>query len=115
LSLLNEEKVHKIYYRSIDNAANAEDQKELTVNVDNSPPTASLQVSGPKYEVGDGDETMTFVSPSSFVSIIASDGGKIPCGISYIEYQIDAEVWHAYSGLFATPAQGQHYIKFIEF
>jgi sugar lactone lactonase YvrE len=71
---------HKIYYRSSDNLGNLEQEKSLSVIIDDSPPETSVTITQPRY-----NEYVT--SASKFV-LSSIDSGLTPCGVQYTKYRI---------------------------
>jgi len=90
---------HTIGYRSTDNAANPEIEKNMGVVVDNTPPVSTIFIGAPP------------VIGSTTISITATDNAS---GVRLTEYAIDGGSWTTYNGGFtlAGYSQGTHIINY---
>ena len=85
-----------VLYRSADRLGNAEVVRQLTLVLDNTPPTTTLAVpAGP-------------LSVESTFNLSSHDDGS---GVAQIEYRIDGGAWRPYVGPFSLPV-GAHVIRY---
>ncbi len=90
---------YTIGYRSTDNAANTEIEKNLVVVVDNTPPVSTISIGGSP------------VIASTPISIAATDTAS---GVRLTEYAIDGGSWATYNGVFTLSvySQGTHTVNY---
>lgn len=106
--ILPGEGTHTIAYRSKDTVGNMEDEKSVTLTVDNTPPVTNIEFSYQKYSNGQG----ILVSRETQVILSASDNLS---GVKGTYYRFDDEAgWRSYSGAFklAELSFGSHAIHF---
>lgn len=78
----------RIYYRSVDNAGNPEQEKNLKVILDRTPPTSVISASDPLKA-----EAANTVSPKTTFSLTATDNLT---GVKGIWYRIDGGQWQLF-------------------
>ncbi|MBI5573280.1 MAG: fibronectin type III domain-containing protein [Elusimicrobia bacterium] len=84
-----QESSHTITYYSVDVIGNTEQIQTINVTVDNTAPMTEISVSSPQY-TSDGK---LWISSETAISLSATDGGIIPCGVRYTEYKLDETGW----------------------
>ncbi|OGS45247.1 MAG: hypothetical protein A2539_10255 [Elusimicrobia bacterium RIFOXYD2_FULL_34_15] len=75
---------HTIYYRSYDNLLNQEQEKSLTITIDNSVPETWFVVHGSQFI----DNDNRYITSESLVELLAVDSNTIPSGIKETKYTI---------------------------
>jgi hypothetical protein len=97
-NLGSENGIRYIEWKSVDNLGNKEITNNITVFVDNSPPTTDyiLQLEPDNSEAR--------------ISLVSSDIGS---QVALTKYQIDSGIWITYSGTFLINEPGQHTISFF--
>ena len=97
---------HTIRYRSVDNVGSLEDEKELIVILDNTPPSTTVSTSDPLIE-----GAINTVSPSTFFTLTAGD---VLSGVRSITYKVNNGEWQSYTGSFnlAGMEAGEYIIAF---
>ncbi len=90
---------HTVGYRSTDDAANVELEKNLGIIVDNTPPVSTITIGAPPVIV------------LTAITLTAIDSAS---GVKLIEYNIDGNSWTIYNGSFtlAVYSQGTHTINY---
>jgi hypothetical protein len=83
----------KIQYYSIDKMGNREQEKNLAVTVDNTPPVAMVKTDKPVYQA----ENRYFVSPDYLFTVMAKDSAS---GAGLIQYSVDGNSYSSYSASF---------------
>jgi PQQ-like domain/Bacterial Ig-like domain (group 3) len=94
--------VHTVNYWSVDRAGNTEEQKSLTVKVDNTAPTTQLSASGTAGTNG-------WYRSAVQVSLNASDS---QVGVNVTMYRVDGGPTMVYSGPFSVSGDGQHQVLY---
>jgi uncharacterized repeat protein (TIGR03803 family) len=94
------EGTHKVTYWSVDTASNAETPGSLTVNIDTTAPTTTVQPSSTL--------TTTYPNPAS-VSLAATDSGS---GVAATYYNVDGGSYTLYNGSFAVSGTGTHSVSY---
>lgn len=95
-----DEGLHVIYFNSTDVLGGAEETKNQSLIVDNTPPTSSLIVGAPNYTAVD-----LWISPTTPLTLLSSDAS---CGLSHIEYDLDGGGWQNYTIPITVPIEGSH-------
>lgn len=90
------EGTHTVEIRSADLLGNAEPITILTMIVDDTAPSATIDVGEPKYA-----DPALFVTSSTPIRLPVSDGGPIPVGLASLEYRVDGDAWNSYAAPFA--------------
>jgi hypothetical protein len=98
MNLGSENGVRYIEWYSVDKLGNKETTNNLTVFVDNSPPTTDYIV---QLEPDNSEAR---------VSLISSDIGS---QVAFTKYRVDSGIWITYSGTFLINEPGQHTISFF--
>ncbi|HEC76859.1 MAG TPA: PKD domain-containing protein [Thermoplasmatales archaeon] len=101
--IISEPGMHTIYYYSIDNIGNEEEEKSYIVYVDNDVPLTNLNINGQSVENG-----ITWIKEGTTISFSSIDTGA---GISTIYYRIDDGEWIEYAIPF-TISNGEHVIEY---
>jgi len=101
---------HTIYFRSADNLNNTEQEKSVTIIIDNTPPTTSINIGNPKYTA----DNKIWINNYTPITLSAEDGGITPSGVKSIAYKVDNNAWQLYSSAFdlRTFNEGEHTIYY---
>ncbi|MEQ8629422.1 chitobiase/beta-hexosaminidase C-terminal domain-containing protein [Ekhidna sp.] len=101
---VKEEKAYVLKYYAVDNVGNAEEMKSVTMLIDNSAPSSTLNV--------EGDLSENVVSTRSTINLEASDNAS---GVSKIFYTIDEGRTYEYSSpiSIASLSEGEHTITYF--
>lgn len=101
---VKEEKAYVLKYYAVDNVGNAEEMKSVTMLIDNSAPSSTLNV--------EGDLSENVVSIRSTINLEASDNAS---GVSKIFYTIDEGRTYEYSSpiSIASLSEGEHTITYF--
>jgi len=83
-NITGDDGVYEIYYHSIDNAGNIEEEKDTCVYLDNTPPVSSISIGEPQFA---GDRI--YVRLYTPFSIQVTDAG---CGVDSAWYSVDGGV-----------------------
>lgn len=94
--------IHTVNYWSVDNAGNAEEQKSVTVRVDNTAPSTQISTSG---TVGNNGWYRSSVQ----ASLTASDS---QVGVNVTMYRVDGGPTMVYGGPFTVSGEGQHQVLY---
>ncbi|HEC76438.1 MAG TPA: PKD domain-containing protein, partial [Thermoplasmatales archaeon] len=100
---ISEPGMHTIYYYSIDNIGNEEEEKSYTVYVDNDVPLTNLNINGESVENG-----ITWIKEGTTISFSSID---TETGVDAIYYRIDDGEWIEYAIPF-TISTGEHVIEY---
>ena len=92
---------HVIYFYSVDNLGNVEEEKNVSVTVDNAPPATAVSTSGTKE--GNVYTTDVGVQFSSY---------DTSSGVKYIKYRINGGSWMTYAGAFTISNDGDYTIEY---
>jgi len=87
LGMFNEGE-HTIYYYSADNVNNTEQLKSIKVILDITPPETAMSSSEPKYD--------NYITSNTIFALSPIDGGIIPSGAKYSQYNINNQFWSIY-------------------
>jgi len=107
--MLAGESVHLVEYRAADLLGNLEATRSRSLTVDNTSPSATVDVGNPSYTASE-----TWVTSVTPITINAADGGAIPVGLSTTEYRVWTGTWTAWSPYatpFTLPPDGQRYVE----
>ncbi len=101
---LTDEKSYSLNYYAVDNVGNVEEQKSLSIQVDNSAPTTSMEV--------EGDLSENIVSSRSSISLKANDGVS---NVSKTFYTIDEGKTYEYGSPISLSglSEGEHTITYF--
>ncbi|MEQ6166681.1 chitobiase/beta-hexosaminidase C-terminal domain-containing protein [Ekhidna sp. MALMAid0563] len=101
---VKEEKAYVLKYYAVDNVGNAEEMKSVTMLIDNSAPSSTLNV--------EGDLSENVVSIRSTINLEASDNAS---GVSKIFYTIDEGRTYEYTSpvSIASLSEGEHTITYF--
>jgi membrane protein implicated in regulation of membrane protease activity len=104
---LSEEGAHFLEWYSEDFAGNVEAVQSMVLTSDDTPPTTALTVGDPKHLVGG-----TFVTSTTLISPVATDGGADPVGVAFMEYLLDGGSWLPAASPFTLVGEGLHTVAF---
>jgi len=94
------EGIHKIYYYSIDNAGNVEDEKNFTIKIDTKAPTAKLNEPQEGYIYIAGRKLMPTLFGNTFIIgkfTAEAEASDDTSGIDYVEFILNGEIlWKDY-------------------
>jgi len=98
---------HTIGYYSVDNAGNAEAEKNITVILDKTPPVTTAALWGPRYQIG----STIYVSAYTALALSAIDGES---GVREIKLKVDGGPWSVYALElnFSTLSEGPHAVGY---
>ena len=101
---LSDSGMHTIAYCAVDNLGNEENERKLTVFVDDTPPKSNISIGQPNYGA-----TPTYVTSSTNVNMSSIDEGA---GTSFIYYRIDSGSFVRYSDNFTLSGVGEYTITY---
>lgn len=93
--------IHTLEFFATDNIGNVESAKNLSVNLDNIAPTASVSVEGTMGQQG-------WIRGVANATLSGADSVS---GVDHIEYRIDGGAWTSYATKIAVSACGQHIVE----
>ncbi len=106
--LLAGEGPHDIEYRGSDRLGNAA-SRSVTVIVDDTPPTVSLDVGTPRHV-----SSATWITSNTEIELAAEDGGLVPVGLEFFEYREWFGAWSPwtpYLGALRLVGEGLHTLE----
>jgi len=97
-SLLGEDGLRNMQYRSKDKAGNYEEIKEKMLFLDNTAPSIEIEINQPRY-----DSLITYISDTTLISLYGYDSGS---GLKELVYAIDDTDYVKYSVPFTITDEG---------
>ena len=105
------EGIHTVEYYSEDNLGNIELPSTTTLAVDDTPPTTTVQLGTPNYQVGG-----LWIDSTTTVSLLAADNPALHAGVNRTDYRIwDGTVWSAWQSYIMPltfPSEGSYAVEF---
>ena len=95
--------IRTVEYYSVDVAGNQESTKSATVNIDTTPPTMTLSLSGTEGNAG-------WWRSSVGVALSAIDDVS---GVASVHYRVDEGIWRAYTAPFLVAGDGIHTVQYF--
>jgi len=95
--------LHNITYFAVDSVGNKSKKKNLTLNLDISPPNSEYHFVGPEFQV----RQTSYITSKTQLVISAKDGQS---GVNKIEYKLDNNEVCQYSGAVQIDSHGDHKI-----
>ncbi|MCD6171075.1 MAG: PKD domain-containing protein [Thermoplasmata archaeon] len=99
---LTSEGIHVIYFYSVDNAGNVENEKNVTIKIDKTKPITNAKINASHGNKG-------WILGNAEITLIATDNLS---GVNYTEYKIDDGSWNKYTEPFQLTSEGIHVIYF---
>ncbi|RLF47481.1 MAG: hypothetical protein DRN29_02365 [Thermoplasmata archaeon] len=96
------EGIHTVYYYSVDNAGNVEEEKNFTVGIDLTPPETN-------YSINATYGQNNWIKDYAIITLEATDN---LAGVNYTMYKIDDGDWQEYEGAFNFSVNGEHVIHY---
>jgi len=93
---------HAIDYYSTDYSGNNETLRSVTVNIDGTAPSSSVQLAG--TQAGDG----SYISTVD-VTVTSTDATS---GVQLAQYRVDGGAWRSYSAAFPVSGNGTHTVDY---
>jgi len=97
--------MHTIDYRAVDNLGNEENERKLTVLVDDTAPVSNITIGNPRY-----GSAPTYVTSSTKVNMSSVDVGG---GTAFIHYSVDSGPFVRYGDHFTLSGAGEHNITYF--
>jgi hypothetical protein len=105
--LITTEGAHVIHYYSKDWTNIVEDEKSITVIIDNTPPVQNFNFDGKTYKC----ENTTWITPQTKILLDGNDDG---CGLGKIYYRWGSETWRQYNDYITLSSGEKELIYYME-